>query len=73
MPSHLQERKREFGRKVNQLRAGLRDWFAEETEAIDGSLVEAAPSGSGGSIVSVRPAIDSKRVVDATRLESIAG
>lgn len=55
-----------FATKVPTLVAELEAWFAAETESIDGSIEAAAPSGSGGSIMSVRPAIDSKRVVDAT-------
>jgi hypothetical protein len=37
-------------------------------------VVASAPAGTGGSIISVRPAIDSKRVVDATLItEEILG
>ena len=47
-----------------ELKSALEAWFEEETAPIDG--VEEAPSGDGGSILETRPAIDSKRVVDAT-------
>ena len=66
MDADVAERKKQFASKLPTLIKGLKDWFDEETAAIDGSVVGAAPSGSGGSIISVRPAIDSKRVVDAT-------
>ncbi|MEH3062557.1 MAG: hypothetical protein PGN33_07205 [Methylobacterium radiotolerans] len=49
-----------FATKVPTLVAELEAWFGAETESIDGSIEAAAPSGSGGSIMSVRPAIDSK-------------
>lgn len=55
-----------FKTKVPALIAELKDWFEEETAAIDGSVEAAAPSGSGGSLMGMRPVIDSKRVVDAT-------
>ena len=66
MDGDVAERKKQFASKLPALIKGLKDWFNEETAAIDGSVVGAAPSGSGGSIISARPAIDSKRVVDAT-------
>lgn len=66
MDTTKQELKAAFATKVPTLVAELEAWFAAETESIDGSIKAAAPSGSGGSIMSVRPAIDSKRVVDAT-------
>jgi hypothetical protein len=63
-----------FDEKQEQLIAELQAWYLEETEAIDGSVQEATPSGDGGSIVTVRPAIDSKRVVDATLItETVLG
>lgn len=55
-----------FAAKIPMLVEKLSDWFEAESAAIDGSVIAAAPSGTGGSIISVRPAIDSKRVVDAT-------
>lgn len=57
-----------FVSKAKELVSELEEWFDEETEAIDGSIAAAAPSGSGGSIVGTCPAIDSKRVVDATAI-----
>jgi hypothetical protein len=65
---------KKFDEKTGQLIAELEAWYIEETTAIDGSIETAAPAGEGGSIVSVRPAIDSKRVVDATLVtESVLG
>jgi hypothetical protein len=58
------EKAKEFDEKVPTLKSALEAWFEEETAPIDG--VEEAPSGDGGSILETRPAIDSKRVVDAT-------
>lgn len=55
-----------FAAKVPTLVAELEKWFNEEAAAIDGSVEADAPSGSGGSIMGMRPAINSKRVVDAT-------
>jgi hypothetical protein len=55
-----------FDVKVAELVAELERWFDEETAAIDGEAVAEAPAGAGGSIIQTRPAIDSKRVVDAT-------
>ena len=55
-----------FAGKVPALVAALEAWFEEEIEAIDGSIEVGAPSGSGSSILAMRPAIDSKRVLDAT-------
>src|SRR5208337_5162356 len=66
MIADVAERKKQFALKVPELISRFRDWFEQESVAIDGSIAGAAPSGSGGSIISVRPAIDSKRVVDAT-------
>jgi hypothetical protein len=66
MEEGVAERKKQFAAKLPALVKGLKDWFEEETASIDGSVVSAAPSGSGGSIITARPAIDSKRVVDAT-------
>jgi hypothetical protein len=74
MEADVAERKRQFAARLPALIKGLKDWFEEETAAIDGSVVSAAPSGSGGSIISARPAIDSKRVVDATLItEEVLG
>lgn len=55
-----------FDAKVPELKARLEKWFEEETASIDGAVASEAPAGAGGSIMSKRPAIDSKRVVDAT-------
>lgn len=58
------EKAKEFDEKVPALKSALEAWFEKETAPIDG--VEEAPSGDGGSILETRPAIDSKRVIDAT-------
>lgn len=55
-----------FKAKAAELIDELKEWFEEETAAIDGSIVADAPSGTGGSIMSTDPAIDSKRVLDAS-------
>lgn len=74
MEADIDARKKDFAAKLPSLIAGLKDWYDEETAAIDGSVVSAAPAGSGGSIISARPAIDSKRVVDATLItEEVLG
>lgn len=74
MEADIADRKKQFAAKLPVLIAGLKDWYDEETASIDGSVVGAAPSGSGGSIISVRPAINSKRVVDATLItEAVLG
>lgn len=57
---------KQFEEKKARLIAELEAWYATETESIDGEVEAAAPAGEGGSVISVRPAIDSKRVVDAT-------
>ena len=59
-------RRRVFVAKTPELIAELNDWYDEETASIDGSIASEAPSGTGGSIISTAPSIDSKRVVDAT-------
>ncbi len=66
MNTTREELKRIFATKVPTLVAELEAWFEEETAAIDGSVEADAPSGTGGSIMGMRPAIDSKRVIDAT-------
>jgi hypothetical protein len=66
MDTNREELKRIFATKVPMLVAELEAWFEEETAAIDGSVEAGAPSGTGGSIMGMRPAIDSKRVIDAT-------
>ncbi|MCW3474688.1 hypothetical protein [Limobrevibacterium gyesilva] len=55
-----------FNAKTPLLISALEAWFEEETASIDGTVPAGAPSGSGGSIIAMRPAIDSKRVIDAT-------
>lgn len=68
------DRKKIFSEKLPALIEGLQKWFEEESEAIDGTIASAAPSGAGGSIISARPAIDSKRIVDATLItEEVLG
>lgn len=66
MAATKKELKAIFASKTKELVSELEAWFEEETESIDGSIAAAAPSGSGGSIMGTCPAIDSKRVVDAT-------
>ncbi|GJL87168.1 MAG: hypothetical protein DHS20C03_08770 [Minwuia thermotolerans] len=66
MDTPNEDLKKVFASKKAELIEKLEAWFEEETEAIDGELAGGAPSGSGGSILGMRPAIDSKRVVDAT-------
>lgn len=61
-----EELKEVFAQKARQLTTELEAWFEEESASIDGSVVADAPSGTGGSIISTGPAIDSKRVIDAT-------
>ena len=55
-----------FVSKTSELIARLEAWYEEETASIDGTVLASAPSGTGGSIIVMMPAIDSKRVVDAT-------
>jgi len=59
------ELEKAFDEKVPELISALEAWFEEETAPIDGVDEADVPSGDGGSIVAMRPAIDSKRVVDA--------
>jgi hypothetical protein len=59
------ELEKAFDKKVPELVSALETWFDEEAAPIDGVEPD-APSGDGGSIIAMRPAIDSKRVVDAT-------
>lgn len=68
MPATNDDRKTIFAGKAAELTAALEDWFEEEVEAIDGDIATAAPSGAGGSIMTMQPAIDSKRVLDATSI-----
>lgn len=71
MSANVDELRAEFKRKAKLLVSELQTWFDEETAPIDGVAPPAAPSGSGGSIVGMRPAIDSKRVVDASRVTRV--
>ncbi|TBA72916.1 hypothetical protein [Rhizobium ruizarguesonis] len=57
---------KQFDTKVPELLKRLSEWFDNEATLIDDVIANSAPSGTGGSVVSARPAIDSKRVVDAT-------
>lgn len=66
MVATKEELKRVFAQKAPQLTTELEAWFEEESASIDGSVVADAPSGTGGSIISTGPAINSKRVIDAT-------
>lgn len=66
MVATKEELKKDFATKVPVLIAELQEWFEDEASAIDGSVEADAPSGTGGSIIGILPAIDSKRVVDAT-------
>jgi len=66
MDATKDELEKVFKAKMPLLVSELEAWFEEETASIDGTVPAGAPSGSGGSIIAVRPAIDSKRVVDAT-------
>ncbi|TPJ38874.1 hypothetical protein FJ434_22825 [Mesorhizobium sp. B2-5-13] len=63
-----------FDAKKPELVERLKQWFDNETTSIDDLISTSAPSGTGGSVVSARPAIDSKRVVDTTVItEEILG
>lgn len=66
MDPSKEELRKVFAQKTAELIGELKVWYAEETASIDGSIEAGAPSGTGGSIISTGPAIDSKRVVDAT-------
>lgn len=68
MSADIEEQRKQFKAKSALLVQELQSWFEEETAPIDGSAPPAAPAGAGGSIVGMRPAIDSKRVVDASRV-----
>ncbi|MFA7585400.1 MAG: hypothetical protein WCY11_04270 [Novosphingobium sp.] len=68
MSADIEEQRNQFKAKAALLVQELQAWFEEETAPIDGSVPPAAPFGAGGSIVGMRPAIDSKRVVDASRV-----
>ena len=55
-----------FDAKKDELIDALSDWYEEEIEAIDAGIDEGVPQGDAGSISSCGPAIDSKRVLDAS-------
>ena len=57
-----------FDANKDALVVALSDWYQEETEAIDAGIDEGIPKGTAGSILSVGPAIDSKRVLDASAI-----
>jgi len=63
-----------FAAKTSELIAELEAWFEEETASIDGTVAASAPSGTGGSIIAMLPAIDSKRAAgdhQAWRLQKL--
>lgn len=63
-----------FDEKAKTLIKGLQSWFDEEAASVDGSIAQSCPAGPGGSVLTVRPAIDSKRVLDATLItEGVLG
>jgi hypothetical protein len=68
MSADIEEQRRRFKEKRALLVQELEAWFEAETAPIDGSSPPPPPAGAGGSIVGMRPAIDSKRVVDAARV-----
>jgi hypothetical protein len=68
MDATRNELERAFDEKTSELISELQTWFEEEAAPIDGVPGSDAPSGDGGSILGMRPAIDSKRVVDATAI-----
>ncbi|MEP1231291.1 MAG: hypothetical protein ABJG88_11495 [Litorimonas sp.] len=55
-----------FDANAERLKSALSDWYDEEIEAIDAGIDEGVPQGDAGTISSVGPAIDSKRVLDAS-------
>ena len=68
MNAKSQDKKAQFASKKSELIADLESWFEEESASIDDEIEKGAPAGTGGSIVGVGPAIDSKRVLDATHI-----
>ena len=56
----------EFDAKKDELIHALADWYDEEVEAIDAGIYEGVPQGDAGTISACGPAIDSKRVLDAS-------
>ena len=68
MSADTEAKRKRFKEQSVLLVQELQAWYDEETAPIDGSSPPPAPSGGGGSIIGMRPAIDSKRVVDAARV-----
>lgn len=66
MQPSLLDPETQFDAQEPLLRAALEDWYDDEGEAIDADIVGGAQSGAGGSMMTVGPAIDSKRVLDAS-------
>lgn len=66
MQPSLLDMKTQFDACLPSLQAALEDWYEDEVEAIDAGIVGGAEAGSGGSMMTVGPAIDSKRVLDAS-------
>lgn len=64
----IEDKRKRFKEKSVLLAQELQAWFEEESAPIDGSGPPEAPAGGGGSIIGMRPAIDSKRVIDAGRV-----
>lgn len=74
MDATISDLAKQFDKKLPDLLQRLSEWFDNETTSIDEVIANSAPTGTGGSVVSARPAIDSKRVVDATVItEEILG
>ena len=55
-----------FDAKKDELIDALSEQYDEEIEAIDAGIEEGVPQGDAGTISSCGPAIDSKRVLDAS-------
>lgn len=68
MSADIEAKRKRFKEQAVLLVQELEAWYEEETAPIDGAAPPPAPAGAGGSIVGMRPAIDSKRVVDAARV-----
>jgi hypothetical protein len=66
MDATKDELEKAFAAKTSELTTKLEAWFDEESASIDSAVLAGVPSGAGGSIITMRPAIDSKRVLDAT-------
>ncbi|MER9056695.1 hypothetical protein [Mesorhizobium sp. M0910] len=66
MDATIDDLGKQFDAKVPELLKRLQEWFDNEAASIDDVISKSAPSGTGGSVVSGRPTIDSKRIVDTT-------